>query len=112
MDKKQKLRALECATGCTSRICNNWTTGLTAVGRVSYWTTQKKKVANNCSLLNFISYLSLMHMVLIDHVGLRSQKFLFVSPKSAPCTFSVNSTFCQRASCKNHMKHPWKSFSQ
>ena len=27
--KRQKLHALECATGCTSWICNNWTTGLT-----------------------------------------------------------------------------------
>ena len=28
--KRQKLHALECATGCTSWICNNWTAGLTA----------------------------------------------------------------------------------
>ena len=29
--KRQNLHALECATGCTSWICNNWTTGLMTV---------------------------------------------------------------------------------
>jgi hypothetical protein len=62
---------------------------------------KRKKVPNNKFMFSFV--LSLMHMALIHHVGLRSLKFLFVSPKSAPCPFSVNSTFCQRASCKNHV---------
>ena len=29
-NKRQKFHALECSTGCTSCICNNWTAGVTA----------------------------------------------------------------------------------
>ena len=31
LKKGQKLQALECAPGCTSWICSNWTAGITAV---------------------------------------------------------------------------------
>ena len=32
--KQQKLHALECATGCTSWICNSWTAGLMAASKI------------------------------------------------------------------------------